>query len=161
PRLRSFIINWLEPLGADPKAVAAAAESRLADREPSIRRALILALGTYPVERIHEAGEKALVDRLLDLYRDDPHAGIHGAAELALRRWTVEPRPTAPDPNPADDRGGRHWFVNKHGQTFAVIDGPVAYRMGSPGTEPERSAVGEAPRRVLIPRSFAIATKEV
>jgi serine/threonine protein kinase/formylglycine-generating enzyme required for sulfatase activity/tetratricopeptide (TPR) repeat protein len=161
PRLRSFIINWLEPLGVDPKIVASVARDRLADSEPSIRPALILALGTFPVEKIHGAGEKALVDRLLDLHRDDPDAGIHGAAEWTLRRWKVEPRPTVPDPNPADDRGGRHWFINKHGQTFAVIDGPVAFRMGSPGTEPERSAVGEAPRQVFIPRSFAIATKEV
>jgi eukaryotic-like serine/threonine-protein kinase len=161
PRLRSFLINWLEPLGVDPKIVASVARDRLADREPSIRRALILGLGTYPVEKIQVAGEKALVDRLLDLCRDDPEAGIHGAAEWTLHRWKVEPRTTAPDPNPADDRGGRHWFVNKHGQTFAVIDGPVTFRMGSPGTEPERSATGEAPRRVLMPRSFAIATKEL
>ena len=26
PRLRSFIVNWLEPLGADPKTIAAALE---------------------------------------------------------------------------------------------------------------------------------------
>ena len=36
------------------------------------------------------------------------------------------------------DRGDRRWFVNSQGQTFAVIEGPVEFRMGSPPTEPER-----------------------
>ena len=36
------------------------------------------------------------------------------------------------------DRGERRWYVNGQGQTFAVIDGPVEFRMGSPPTEPER-----------------------
>src|SRR5262249_53178556 len=65
PRLRSFIVNWLNPLGADPKATVAKLDrlSSPATRHPSpatqnmdsilfhpetsVRRALILALGTY------------------------------------------------------------------------------------------------------------------
>ncbi len=62
PRLRSFIVNWLNPLGADPKVIAAALDQRdspairhappatpeiLFHPETSTRRALILALGTY------------------------------------------------------------------------------------------------------------------
>ena len=69
PRLRSFIINWLHPLGADARVVIAEfdrleslATSPCAGRAParwtpssstretSMRRALILALGTYKVE---------------------------------------------------------------------------------------------------------------
>jgi hypothetical protein len=64
PRLRSFIINWLNPLGADPCLVAAelehidpsvkptpaeppkAMDALLFHPETSMRRALILALGT-------------------------------------------------------------------------------------------------------------------
>src|SRR5262249_15971392 len=82
PRLRSFIVNWLNPLGADPKAVAAAlahpdafprpvergeggrgpgegpaAPATAMDRilfhpETSRRRALILALGTYGTKHL-------------------------------------------------------------------------------------------------------------
>ena len=33
--------------------------------------------------------------------------------------------------------GGRRWYVNSQGQTFAVIAGPVEFRMGSPADEPE------------------------
>ena len=58
------------------------------------------------------------------------------------------------------DRGDRRWYVNSQGQTFAVIEGPVEFRMGSPPTEPERSSE-EIPHRRIIPRRFAIAAKEV
>ena len=51
--------------------------------------------------------------------------------------------------------------MNSQGQTFAVIEGPVEFRMGSPPTEPERIAGNEPPRRMAIPRRFAIAAKEV
>jgi formylglycine-generating enzyme required for sulfatase activity len=59
------------------------------------------------------------------------------------------------------NRGERRWFINGQGQTFSVIEGPVEYRMGSPPTDTERTPQNEPPRRIMIPRSFAIATKEV
>ncbi|MGO9466785.1 MAG: formylglycine-generating enzyme family protein [Isosphaeraceae bacterium] len=57
--------------------------------------------------------------------------------------------------------GNRRWFVNKLGQTFAVIEGPVEFRMGSPPAEPMRNETMESYRRTIIPRRFAIAVKEV
>jgi formylglycine-generating enzyme required for sulfatase activity len=42
-----------------------------------------------------------------------------------------------------------------------VIEGPVEFRMGSPPTEPKRNVTLETPRRLVIPRRFAIAAKEV
>ena len=59
----------------------------LFDPETSTRRALILALGTYGTERLSPGEREPLIARLLDLYENDPDAGIHGAAEWALRRW--------------------------------------------------------------------------
>jgi eukaryotic-like serine/threonine-protein kinase len=57
--------------------------------------------------------------------------------------------------------GERRWYANSEGQTFAVIEGPVEFHMGSPPTETERFADNETLRRVAIPRPFAIAAKEV
>jgi len=37
------------------------------------------------------------------------------------------------------DWGERMWFINGEGQAFAVIEGPVEFRMGSPPTETERT----------------------
>ena len=56
---------------------------------------------------------------------------------------------------------GKDWFVNGEGQTYAVVRGPVEFTLGSPKTEPGRIEVNEPPHRKRIPRTFAIATKEV
>jgi formylglycine-generating enzyme required for sulfatase activity len=184
PRLRSFILNWLNPLGVDLKTLTAEFDRIDSNVKPtpapgqqemdailfhpgtSQRRALILALGTYGTEGL-SAGERGpLIDRLLDLYRDDPDAGIHGAAEWTLRKWGQQAKVKERDARliQQNDWGERRWFINGQGQTFTIIQGPVEFRMGSPPTEPKRhSATFEmaTPRRVVIPRRFAIAAKEV
>ena len=160
PRLRSFIVNWLNPLGADPKLIAAELDridlQRQADARPGAavdgrhpvpsrdleRRALILALGTYGTDGLSPGEREPLIGKLLDLYRNDPDAGIHGAAEWTLRQWEQQEKLKELDAElmKLKDRGDRRWFVNSQGQTFAVIDGPVEFRMGSPPTEPNRDA---------------------
>ena len=104
-----------------------------------------------------------LIAKLLDLYQNDPDAGIHGAAEWTLRQWKQEEKLAAQaelSKLKDKDKGARRWFVNSQGQTFAVIDGPVEFRMGSPPDEPDRDA-DETPHTRVIPRRFAIAFKEV
>ena len=181
PRLRSFIINLLNPLGADPKLIAAELDridpkakptpvqgqqfmdAVLFHPETSQRRALILALGTYGTEGLSPGEREPLTGKLLDLYRNDPDSGIHGAAEWTLRQWKQQAKllPADAELMKLKDRGDRRWFVNSQGQTFAVIEGPVEFHMGSPPTEPERFALNETPRPMRIPRRFAIAAKEV
>jgi serine/threonine protein kinase/formylglycine-generating enzyme required for sulfatase activity len=226
PRLRSFIVNWLAPLGAHPRPLVAeldrlhnvgqrppenagrgspesagrgspesagrgspesagrgspaivlaenadsqsvAAPSRsvmdaiLFHPETSMRRALILALGSYQIDGPASRECEPLIGKLLDLYKSDPDAGIHGAAEWTLRQWKNERKLKEIDDelSKVKDWGQRRWFVNSLGQSFAVIDGPIIFMMGSPPTEPDRFDY-EIPHRVLIPRRFAIATKEV
>ena len=43
--------------------------------ETSMRRALILALGTYGTEGLSPGEREPLIGKLLDLYRNDPDAG--------------------------------------------------------------------------------------
>ena len=131
--------------------------------ETSIRRALILALGTYGPEALPSAERSALTGKLLDLFKNDPDAGVHGAAEWTLRQWHEQSRLQAaaaslPDFN---HRGERRWFVSKARQTFVLIQGPVEFAMGSPPFEPDRYPANELPHRRVIPRRFAIAAKEV
>ena len=130
--------------------------------ETSLRRALILALGTYGTEGLSPGEREPLIGKLLDLYRNDPDSGIHGAAEWTLRKWRQQEKLKELDAElmKVKDWGDRRWFVNSQGQTFAVIEGPVEFRMGSPPTEPDRYS-DETPHRVQIPRRFAIAAKEV
>ena len=179
-RLRSFIVNWLSPLGADPRTIVAELERLPATAQPtpaegkqlmdailfhpetSMRRALILALGTYGTEGLSSGEREPLISKLLDLYRNDPDSGIHGAAEWTLRRWKQDEKLRNLDAelSKLKDRGNRRWYMNSQGQTFAVIEGPVEFRMGSPPTEPERLS-REILHRRIIPRRFAIATQEV
>jgi eukaryotic-like serine/threonine-protein kinase len=183
PRVRSFILNWLNPLGADPHAVTAelarldsptthhpppttqTMDAILFHPETSQRRALILALGTYGPEGLSPGEREPLAVKLLAVYRDDPDAGVHGAAAWTLRQWGLKDKLGALDAELAklNDPGGRRWYVNGQGQTFAVITGPVEFRMGAPADEPERVGVttDQFPRRMAIPRRFAIATTEV
>ena len=115
--------------------------------ETSMRRALILALGTYGTEGLSPGEREPLIAKLLDLYRNDPDSGIHGAAAWTLRQWGQQEKLKELDAElmKLKDRGDRRWYVNSQGQTFAVIEGPVEFRMGSPPTEPERFAGNETP----------------
>ena len=134
----------------------------LFDPETSQRRALILALGTYGTEGLSPGEREPLISKLLDLYRDDPDAGIHGAADWTLRKWGQQEKLKKVDAQlvKTKDWGERRWFVNSQGQTFAVIEGPVEFRIGSPPTDLERFS-NETPHRRIIPRRFAIAATEV
>jgi formylglycine-generating enzyme required for sulfatase activity len=159
PRVRSFLIHRLAPLGADPLALV----RRLGEEtDVSSRRALLLALGEYPAGRLPAGERGALVAQLLGWYRGDPDPGTHSAAAWLLRRWGQD-QPLRPidealaGPGPA---GGRRWYVNRQGQAFAVIPGPVEVLMGSPAGEADRDA-GEAQVRRTIPRSFAVALTPV
>ena len=180
PRLRSFIVNWLTPLGADARTLVAELDrlpvtakpppaqrqhfmdAVLLHPETSQRRALILALGTYGTDGLSAGEREPLISKMLDLYRNDPDAGIHGAAEWTLRQWKQQEKLQAADTElmKLKDLDDRRWFVNGQGQTFTVVDGPVEFLMGSPPTEPTRDS-DEIPHRVVIPRRFAIANKEV
>ena len=122
---------------------------------------LILALGTYGPDALSPGERDPLIIRLLDLYKNDPDSGIHGAAEWTLRQWNEQAKLKAADAEliQLKDRGDRRWLVNSQGQTFALIEGPVEFTMGSPPAEPDRDP-DETPHRRLIPRRFAIAAKE-
>ena len=174
PRLRSFIVNWLNPLGADPKLIAAefdridpnakptpAQRQQFMDAilfhpETSMRRALILALGTVrdggAVPRRAGAADRQAARPL----PQRPRRGIHGAAEWTLRKWGQKEKLKELDAQlmKVKDWGERRWFVNGQGQTFAVIEGPVEFRMGSPPTEPERNGRDGDPQAHANPPPF-------
>jgi serine/threonine protein kinase/formylglycine-generating enzyme required for sulfatase activity len=215
PRLRSFVINWLNPLGADPGVLAAELAPREATQrwagasvpplhaergkgrrrpdegssapvtaetesgspessqprrmdailfqpDTSIRRALILALGTYGAAALSPADRGPLITRLVNIYKNEPDSGIHGAAKWTLRRWEQLDKVAAADAElKKEDRGNRRWLVNSRGQTFALVEGPVGFRMGSPRSEPEQFGRNEVAHRRVIRQRFAIAAEEV
>ncbi len=175
PRVRSYLIHRFVPLGADCLALV-----RRLDAEPdvSIRRALLLSLGEYD-EQVLAAGErKALLEKLRDLYRDDPDPGLHAAVEWLLRQWKQDEWLRQVDAQWAKDKQQRdqrvqqigqelakgnaqpQWYVTSQGQTMVIVPGPVEFLMGSPPTEAGRMD-GEQLHLKRIARTFAIAAKPV
>jgi formylglycine-generating enzyme required for sulfatase activity/tetratricopeptide (TPR) repeat protein len=161
PRLRTWLIHRLGPLGVDAELLA---KRLLEEPDASIRQALILSLGQYTPDRSlgPPAGLAFLSATLLELYRDDPDPGIHGATGWLLRRWGYggEVRQIDRDLATGKIEGDRRWFVNKQGQTLVVIPGPVEFLMGSPAGERDRGA-DEILHRCRIERSYAIGSTEV
>jgi formylglycine-generating enzyme required for sulfatase activity len=160
PRLRTWIIHKLSSLGSDPQSMLQRLE---VEREVSIRRALLLGLGEFTDAQLPPAQRQSLFDRLLRLYRDEPDAGLHGAVEWLLRRWGQAEALVKIDRELISTRPleQRHWYVTKEGHTLVLLPGPVTFWMGSPASELERISANEPLHRRHIPRSFALATKEV
>ncbi len=172
PRVRSYLIHYLSPRGADAGAIARRLDE---EKEVSIRRALLLILGEFGKEQM-----AALLPKVLQLYREDPDAGMHGAADWLLRQWGQADELKKMDRAWAEDkqlreeklglirkrlgaekgRGGGYWYVNGQGQTMVAVPGPVEFLIGSPTTETGRFD-DEKQHKEQIDHSFAIAAKEV
>ena len=158
PRLRTWIIHRLSPLGASPETLV----SRLT-KEPdaSIRRALIVSLVEF--DALSLASRESTSRLLVQWYMTDPDPGIHGAAQWLLRRWGKQEEISGADEELASSEidAGRQWYTtttNRH--TMTLVRGPVEFQMGSPSTEPDRQD-DESLHLARIERSFAIATNEV
>jgi formylglycine-generating enzyme required for sulfatase activity len=148
PTLRSFLIERLGSGGVAPKDLVA----RLG-REPevSVRRAILLSLGGYGLDRLPQAERDNLVPGLVPLYQDDPDPGVHGAAEWVLRQWQAEGKTRGVKLAKGKEKGKRRWYVNRQGQTMVVLAPPGELSMGR----------GNDRHKWHINRRFAIAAKEV
>ena len=159
PTIRSFLVRDAASLEIAPDLLIARLDG---ESDPSARRALVLALGSYPGDAIPLTTRQTLTGKLLDEFAKHPDPGLHGATGWLLRRWELgeevgrrEQALAAPAP-PRD----RDWYVNRQGQTFTVVRGPVTFGMGKPVNAAEGEAV--APwHEVRIERSFAMMTTEV
>src|SRR5262245_29473088 len=88
PRVRSYLIHRLYPLGTDAGAILKRLEE---EPDVSVRRALVLSLGEYGEKGLSPGARKAVLPKLQEIYRRDADPGLHGAAEWLLRRWKQEP----------------------------------------------------------------------
>jgi formylglycine-generating enzyme required for sulfatase activity len=142
------------------------------DMEPdlTIRRALVLALGQFTAAQLAPTARGPLVEKLLAIFENEPDAGLHGAAELVLRKWHHGKRlEKVVEKLKSDEKqlqarqssDPRHWYVNSQQETFAIVDArDGVFLMGSPESEPRRFP-NEGQHRVHLGRRFAISTKEI
>jgi len=181
PSTRSFLINAFHSHGVDAAKLAAKLDATIAgapavpggkqdarardaylfDPITSTKRALIMGLAGYPKEALDPDRLARQVTLIAELFRGDPDAGVHSAAELLLRRWGYQDSLKVDAPSPKDGEPfGRRWYINSQGQTMVLIDGPIEFQMGSPPSDPlhEEEEVFHTRR---IPRRFAVGSREV
>jgi hypothetical protein len=158
--LRSYLIHRFASAGVKADVLL---ERYAAEKDPWARRALLLSLGEFKDHQLPPPdSQKTLVHRLQQAYREEPDPGIHSALDWLLRQWKHQGRVEEIDRGLATGKveGNRLWYVTAQGHTLAVIPRPAEFTMGSPEREPHRLP-GETLHLRRIPRSFAIATKEV
>ena len=152
PSLKSFIVDRLARLGADYRTLAERLEE---EADPSIRQALILALGDFDAGKLSEQEHQRLVENLSALYRNDPDPGVHSAAGWTLRRYQAGQLVIRLDADLRKSNAvgtNRRWFINSQGETFIIVDGPVDFVMG-------HKLVGE--KKITIDHRFAVAIYKV
>jgi eukaryotic-like serine/threonine-protein kinase len=177
PRVRSYLIHKLSPLLADARAIV---DQLVAEKDITIRRALLLSLGEFSEKEFTLDERKALLPKLQDMYQTLSDPGLHEASEWLLRKWKQETWLKQVNEEWARDEEQREkreeiikqlllkdqektppqWYVNTQGQTMVVIPGPVEFLMGSPKSEKDRFDF-EAQHKRRVGRSFAIAAKAV
>ena len=180
PRVRSYLIHRMGPLGANARAVIERLET---EPDVTIRRALLLSLGEFGEQELSRAERQALLPKLQGLYRTASDPGLHGASEWLLRTWNEDKWLKGMNAEWIKDSEQREkrvegirkqlasrvasapgvppqWYVNGQGQTMVVIPGPVEFQMGSPPSEKDRRT-DEIVHARRIGRSFAIASKSV
>jgi serine/threonine protein kinase/formylglycine-generating enzyme required for sulfatase activity len=142
PRLRSYLIHRLSPLGADATAIVKRLDE---EADVTIRRALVLSLGEYSEHELSPETRKSLLPMLQELYRSEADPGLHAVVEWLLRRWNEKVWLQQVNDEWAKDKEQRdkclasiqqalqrekeksppRWYVNGQGQTMVVIPGYV------------------------------------
>ncbi len=151
PRLRTYLIHRFGPAGLDPRLLIARLDD---EREPSVRRAILRGLAGYELRAITPRDRRDLARTLSTVYRGDPDPGTHSAVDAVLRRWGSDQELRAIDRQTAGPGLTKQegWFTNRQGHTLAVIPGPA---------EAVIVGLNDQPHHIVIPRSFAVATREV
>ena len=159
PTDRSYFIHLARPIGIQAQSLI---ERLSREEDVSAKCALVLCLGEYALEEIPPKLRDEIVDELIALYGDAPDPGLHSAAQWTLRQWGLIWRCDQIDAALATNRveGERNWYVNSQQITMVIVPGPREFLMGSPPEEHDRME-HESLHRKRIPRSFAIASKEI
>ena len=160
PRRRSYLVNQFAAAGVDPRHLLRRWD---VEKEVSIRRALLLALGDYRADTFGSDERSEFVEKVVDTLGVDPDPGIHGAARWLLERWGQNARQRAAETKRLGRNfvPGRSWYVNGQGQTLAIVPGPVDTLRSSPWHEAYREVHEESQHNSFIDRTFAIGMHEI
>jgi formylglycine-generating enzyme required for sulfatase activity/serine/threonine protein kinase len=159
---RTELIHDMAAYGVTARDVAA----RLSiETDTRARRALILALGEYPLVSVPDDVRTIVTERLRTRYASDADSGTHAAIDWLFRsKWGLGCQLDSLDESWRGKQvtADRNWFVNSEGVTMAVVSvtKPLEFERGSPEDEDGRDS-DERIQTVVLDRSFAVATREV
>jgi formylglycine-generating enzyme required for sulfatase activity len=113
-------------------------------------------MGNFDLDAMSSERRQQVVKQIATLYREAPEPGVHAAAAFVLRNWQQQEVLADIDIDLANEppSAGRHWFINSQGQSFAVLEGPVAL-------PPPRQASVIEPAAGEVFHQFAIGMHEV
>lgn len=160
PDARSHMVERLRALEVDLRSLV---EQLKQEKDVSIRRGIVLALGGYETQNASKELQKELKELLVSLYRNHPDPGLHSAIQwLAQKHQSLPKQPPETDLAKAISeaaqslRGkqppkGQRWYHSRQGLTMALIPSP------SKAQQPE--GLEKLSRR--IQNGYAISTTEV
>jgi formylglycine-generating enzyme required for sulfatase activity len=161
PRIRTFLIERLAL--STPTAKLLLDRLSQPDTDAVERQAILLALAEMPQGAQAKTLKSTVIARARVFYLEDPDPGVHSAAELVLRRWG-EPEILEGLKSELESSSSNNsalgWAIGPNEHTFAILDGPLEFWMGSP---PGKLDFYGAPTLHYrkIDRSIMVATKEV
>ena len=158
PRAATYLVARLADCRVEPALLLDRLQS---ERDPSVRAGLLLTLGSCSPGSLGDQKGK-IEQQALRLCQDDPNCVVHSAAESALRSWKMQDQVAVlrAELAKAGRRDGFGWYVTPEGHTFAILQGPLDAKLGSPANESGRDS-DEAVITRHIDRSFALSTTEV
>jgi formylglycine-generating enzyme required for sulfatase activity len=157
PNVRDLLIHRMVASGIEPGVLLARLE---VEPEPGVRQAILLALGE-PSSGVEAEMRDEWLKTVEGVFVDDPHSGVHSAAEWLLRRWS-EGVQVAKIRNAHRGLARDGWSINSQSLTMIHVRGPVSFQMGSPDSLPSRIRQEDEPAHLVrIDRSFAISAHEV
>ena len=168
PCLRSFLIEALSH--ADSLQPALIERLQSAGVDPIELQAILLVWAETKLAAISVAFRARVIELARKLYLEEPHSGIHSAAELILRRFNEAETLASLEKQLRESRRGaegKDWLLGPNGHTFAILRGPLRFRMGSPIDEEGREAgregrdTREPVHERRIDRTIAVSTTEV
>ena len=112
-----------------------------------LRVAVVLGIGRTPTGGVPQSEQQVVVDTLTRWFQESPDTGTHGAADWALRQWSVTLPKLKPSESPSDQN---QWYVNGLGKTMLRIPAGT-FRMGD----------GSDAVEIKLTRSFFLADREV
>jgi formylglycine-generating enzyme required for sulfatase activity len=159
PDIRTAVMDRCSAFGVPQELLL----SRLkGEGNPLERQAALIALAEYG-SRLASDTKTELVDVCLQLYEQDPHPGVHSAAEWGLRRLGAESKLSdLQNALAGQDATARDWGINRQRITMVIVRGPQEFTQGSPASEQERDErENEKQQPVRLSHSFAISAHEI